>query len=309
MEALLLFLFRNELLQFEKKNLFEEFQFVQVSAVSLSRSPHCRLDVIPVVTSEILRAYIGAINGKAGEDLLDGALQSVEGYIAAIPVPSGNLFQEASEIVHITFQVFLDDEFLLPVNEIPVRRGVLHEPVVYPAHLSLIVFLAENAVYLIEKIVARRSLDGPELREPLLASQDLLDHKINLGSLIPDFREVCGGIIEPVDVVDPQAGDRSLPEKTEDECVYMVKNMILFHAQRNEPVDIEESPVIDLFRRHLPESEAEILFREEIIEEIEALRFAPLPVEQGDAGIHSLPYGFIAAVKLPEDLLGESDLL
>ena len=61
-------------------------------------------------------------------------------------------------------------------------------------------------------------------------------------------------------------------DKLEHQRMGMAINFFIFHAQGDELVDVEKSPVIELFRRDFPKRQAIPLLREQPIELVESFR-------------------------------------
>ena len=64
--------------------------------------------------------------------------------------------------------------------------------------------------------------------------------------------KILDGIVETVRVVHPKAGDASLPDEPEDECVGRRKDRRILHAEGPEAVYIEEPAIVYLLGRHPP---------------------------------------------------------
>ena len=56
-------------------------------------------------------------------------------------------------------------------------------------------------------------------------------------------------------MVDAQAVNLAFGRKRQHEAVRRVEDFVIFHAQRSEVVDVEETTVVDLIRSDAPEGE------------------------------------------------------
>src|SRR5262245_15410001 len=77
----------------------------------------------------------------------------------------------------------------------------------------------------------------------------------------------------------PQSSRFSLRKKPKNELVGSLENLGQFHADRRQFIDIEKPPVVDLFARHSPESEAIGLRFNQSVQQIKALGLAHLAVK------------------------------
>ncbi len=115
---------------------------------------------------------------------------------------------------------------------------------------------------------------------PLDLGQPDLDKTLSLQS-----SEVLGWIVQTVRVVYPQTGNLSLSYKPEDESMGLLKDCGVFHSDGRKGVDVKKSSVVDLFGGNPPVGEPPYLLTEQLIEEIEAVRFSLDAVEGDDVGV------------------------
>ncbi len=110
-------------------------------------------------------------------------------------------------------------------------------------------------------------------------------------------------------MVNPQSGYLALLDEFEDERMGLGKNLLVFHAQGYQFVDVEEAPVVDLLGGDLPEREAEILLGQELVQGVEALGVALFSVESLHVLIDKSLDLRIRLVELPKHALDEHDLI
>ena len=126
-----------------------------------------------------------------------------------------------------------------------------------------------------ERLVVRRG--GPLSRFAFLAFRGAEADLCKTALLQPE--KILRGVVQPVRVVHPEAGEFSLPEEFEDELVGFPEDREELHAYGRKLVDIEEAPVVDLFRRDPPVSEAVCLDLKEVVEQVKGRAFPLLPVK------------------------------
>ena len=81
-------------------------------------------------------------------------------------------------------------------------------------------------------------------------------------------------------MVNAHAVDLAFPQEAQNAPVGGRKHLRLFHAQRGQVIDIEEPPVVDLFRRHAPVTQAIRLRLEQGVQQVNTVRVVRGPVEQ-----------------------------
>ena len=81
-------------------------------------------------------------------------------------------------------------------------------------------------------------------------------------------------------MIDADAVDATLAQQLERKRMRPLEHLRVLHAERGQLVDVEEPPVVDLFRGDAPVGQAIRLRRQQIVEPIEAARMVPLAVER-----------------------------
>ncbi len=122
----------------------------------------------------------------------------------------------------------------------------------------------ETAVQSVEQVVPCRAGDRPVGRQRLIGGQNFFRNDIKVfrralgrcrnGAAL-QAAQIAEGIIQAVDVVNPQAGYPVFPYETKDLRVPGGKNLGVFHAQSDQVADVEEAPVVHFFERRFPVSE------------------------------------------------------
>jgi hypothetical protein len=69
----------------------------------------------------------------------------------------------------------------------------------------------------------------------------------------------------------------------------LLKDYGVFHPDGSEAVDIEESPVIDLFRGNTPIGEPPDLLAEQVIQKVKTVRVFLSPVEDANVFVNEVP--------------------
>ncbi len=73
------------------------------------------------------------------------------------------------------------------------------------------------------------------------------------------------------------------------------KNLVAFHAERCELVDIEKAAVVDLVGSDAPKRQAVWLFVKNLMQQVKALRFTGFAIEIGNQRVDVLADNFVVA--------------
>src|SRR5581483_3906292 len=132
---------------------------------------------------------------------------------------------------------------------------------------------------LVHEIVAARPVGFPCGGQLLFMQKYLLDNDIGApaggrrralpgqsGEPPTQRTAIARGMAKPVDMVDAHALDCALRVEAEDEGVYCLECLGIFHPQTDELADIEEATPVDLVIGDAPPSEAVVLARQNCIE-------------------------------------------
>ena len=104
----------------------------------------------------------------------------------------------------------------------------------------------------VRELVARRSDDGPVVREPFVAREYLL-HPHGRGACeAAEAFEIRGRVPEAVDVIDPEPGEPAAREPVRDSKVRRDEHRRILDADADQVAHVEESAVVDLPRRAPP---------------------------------------------------------
>src|SRR5262249_28773584 len=114
--------------------------------------------------------------------------------------------------------------------------------------------------------------------------QNLLDHQIEgpaphlsgascpgLLDEAPQAPAIARRILQPVYVIEAEAVELPLGDELPDQAVTALEDLVLFHPDRRELADIEETAVVDAAGRPAPMSEAVMLTREQLLESFACL--------------------------------------
>ena len=88
-----------------------------------------------------------------------------------------------------------------------------------------------------------------------------------------------------------------------------IKNSRVLHAQRDEIVDIEESPIVDLLGGDFPKGQAIMLLRQQPVQLVEAFGIARAAIEARNVFIEKLLDLIVGRIELPEHALDKNDLI
>jgi hypothetical protein len=113
-------------------------------------------------------------------------------------------------------------------------------------------------------------VDGPARRKLFPRAQDFFHHDVDGTGLPGQAGQVLGRVVKPVDVVDPQPGNLALPHQLQYHGVAGVHHGLVLGPQPDQPVDVEEPPVVQLLGRDFPEGEAKELVGEQPVQTGEA---------------------------------------
>ena len=279
---------------------------------------HRVLDVGPVAGARLpaVLAHVGAVDGKGGDDLAQRARQARQREVAEEAVSLGDAVQVMAELVDLARHRDLHDEALGGIGLIGHARVRSREAPVDRRHAPRGAAIDEEPVDRAQEVVARRARHDPPLGQGLAGHEDLLGGdperprrrrrrvRRDLGAVVRGERlevaraevrheaagrrqhralleppEVFDGRVEPVGVVDAQAGDLALAHEAQDELMRGVEDLRHLHPQRGEVVHVEEAAVVDLVARHAPVGEPVRLGGQEPVEEVEARGISFRPVQ------------------------------
>ena len=94
--------------------------------------------------------------------------------------------------------------------------------------------------------------------------------------------KVLRRVIQSVGMIDPQPIQLALGQKPEHQTVGRLENVLAFHAEGGEVVDVKEPPVVDLIGSDPPVGQPVALVLQEVVQEVEASGFSRLAVEDRD---------------------------
>ena len=145
----------------------------------------------------------------------------------------------------------------------------------------------EQAVHVVEEVVAGGAMDLPLRRQVLAAGQDLFgDHiqRVSIpGSVVAadgcfvqtlQHFEIACRIEEAVRVVDADTVYASVGKELPEKLVRRLEYLRPLHVKRGQRVHVEEPPVIDLVRRGAPVRQPIRLHLEQLVKGIETRRVA-----------------------------------
>src|SRR5262245_44522529 len=261
-----------------------------------------------ILLAKRLFAHIGSIHRKKGQQLHQSSLQPVERDVRAMAVPAGTTFQQVGEALDVARHVFADNQTLLFNGDLPARRIETRDCSVDLREFFLMLLIAKNAIDVIQKIVAGSALYGPGRRQFLRQIKNLFDDDVNIAELLSKTLQIRERVVKSVDMIDSHAGKFSRASELENQGVTIAKNLFVLDSHGDQLVDVKKTPVVELFGGHFPKRQTIELFREQLVQEIEALGIAFDAIEPGDVGVDEL-LDFGAAVKFPEHAFDKDDLI
>ncbi len=206
----------------------------------------------PVVVRCAPRRDVRAVHGERGDDLTDGVAKAVEREVPRAPIALRDAVRAMGEHGELARERRLHHQPLTNGEEDRQRCGAAREALVERAKALAVAAVDEEAVQLVQEVVARGAGDRPPFGERFSVAEDLLDHDPRAAGLGREALEIRARVEEPVDVVEAKPVDRSLAEETKHELVRRGEHLRILHAKRGEVVDVEEAAVVDLVERGSP---------------------------------------------------------
>src|SRR5262245_57425552 len=98
--------------------------------------------------------------------------------------------------------------------------------------------------------------------------QNLFDYDPGLRCGAPQPLQVLERIMQAVDMIDAHAVQRTFSQPAQDKAVRVAKNLLIFHPQANQAVDVEEAPVAEVAPCGAPERQPVVLAFEHLMQKI-----------------------------------------
>jgi len=267
----------------QEQEALDEVQLVPQARILAPRAADGVRDEAPVLLAEAVHRHVGAVDREPGQHLDDGAPEAVERDVAAVARATRDGLHLERQVVDVARHLLADDEALAVGDQRPVRLAARLEALVDAREGPLRARVAEEARQARHELVACRAVRRPVGRERLVVREDLLDDDPGVvADVAAQPREVLLRVVEAVDVVDAQPRQQPGPHQLVHEGVRVAVDALVLDPHRDEPVDVEEAPVVQLLGRDLPERQAEALARQERVEAVERLRAPGLTVERRD---------------------------
>ncbi len=105
--------------------------------------------------------HVGAVDGKAGDDLAHRLVQAVEREVAIVPVPLREAVQPVGQHVQLAGHADAQDELLAAIGDLAEGHAQAGEALVHLVHRALVALIDEQAVQHHEEVVAARALHRP----------------------------------------------------------------------------------------------------------------------------------------------------
>ena len=140
--------------------------------------PHGRLDIAPIGRARSGRVDVRAINGEAGDHFAQRVSERIESKVARAPRLLSQSVELMRQHVQLARQRHLHDQQLLAIDKFGERHGVRNKFAVEPADPLDLAAIHEQAVDLVEEVVAAGAVDRPGWNELLTRAQDLFDDDV-----------------------------------------------------------------------------------------------------------------------------------
>ena len=115
------------------------------------------------------------------------------------------------------------------------------------AHAPDLCRVDEDAVEIVEVVVAGRAGDRPARRQGLVARENLLGEDVEIAAAeILQHREIARRVEEAVRVIDSHRLHAAVPQQLRQQLVGRGKDLRILDAQPRELVDVKKAPVVDL---------------------------------------------------------------
>ena len=210
------------------------------------------------------------------------------------------LFRDAIQLLRQHIQLARQrtrENRLLAVVE-HLREGIdaADEARVDVAQLVCAQAIDEQAVEQVQVVIAGGSLNRPLGRQRLVVRENLFDDHIRL-TLGPSAahrrvqtRQILLRIHQPVGMIDPQAGHPAFFDESQHQLVNCREHFGLFHADRSQAIDVEETPIVDLVGGHAPVAEPIRLVGQQRLEPVEAAGLVAPAIHECQRLLDRLPH-------------------
>ncbi len=129
------------------------------------------------------------------------------------PVPLADLGEQAGQPLHLGPEFLSHDLELGGVRHLGEVHLLSGEPGVAGAHGCLVTRVHEQAVDMVQEVIAGGSGHRPRPGQLLAGLEDLLDHDVGAAGGVAQPDQVALGIGEAVHVIDPQAVERAVGDQ------------------------------------------------------------------------------------------------
>ena len=233
---------------------------------------------------------VGAIDRETGDDFCQRLAQAIEGEVARATVPFGDARERMSEHVQLARHGRRHDEALALIPHLVEGVGVPRQLRVGAAHAPDFCRVDEDAVEIVEVVVAGRAGDRPARRQGLVARENFLGEHVEIPAAeILQHREIARRVEEAVRVIDSHRLHAAVAQQLRQQLVGRGKDLRILDAQPRELVDVKKAPVVDLVRRGSPVRQPVGLRFEQFVQAVEAVGPARLAVHLAHGEIDRFP--------------------
>ena len=195
---------------------------------------------------------VGAVDRKASDDLDERPPERVHGEITGVAVGIGDALQVRDQDLELAREARLEHLGLGAAQKPAVGALARHDPPVERVERRLRVGVDERAVDQVQDVVAGGAGDRPAPQR-FARLEDLLDDDVEPRPDLPLQRlDIGGGVGKPIDMIDAQPVDPAFADEAEHRFVRTGEDLGFLDAQPGEAVDVEETTIVDVARRHAP---------------------------------------------------------
>src|ERR1700722_4716533 len=124
----------------------------------------------------------------------------------------------------------------------------------------------EQGVAHVHEVVSAGAVDGPVLTQELAVLQNLLSDNPRLRSTRAQLGEVLPRVAEAIGMIDAHSVKDTPIEPIEDTAVHGFEDMRPLHAQTDQRIDVEETPVAEFLVGGAPERQPVVLQIQNVIQ-------------------------------------------
>ncbi len=265
------------------------------------------VEIAAIVGVHALGGDVGAIDGEAHDHLGQRLAEAGERVVAGRPALLRKPVQLVGQDVELAVERVAEDVRLRGDDRLLVVDLAPGEAVIGGGEGALGARIDEQAADQRHELVAGRTGDRQVLAQVLKPGEDLFDDEVDRGAevrlehrlapsvcdrrcrLLEQPAAVARGIVQAIDVIEPQPLHLVLGDQAQDHAVGLLEHLGALHPEPGQLVDVEEAAVVDVRAGDAPEGEAVDLIVEQAMERAKALGLAGGAVDRRDGGLDRRP--------------------